>query len=80
MHFELLVFTVIIAYFVAGTLWYQQDSAAQSAVADARRVNWLAKWLAVVFLICSWPYWVYKYIGLARHYMRTMETVTRSRR
>jgi hypothetical protein len=80
MHFELIIITIIVAHFVAGSIWYQQDRTAQSAVADAHRINWLAKWLAVAFLVSTWPYWVYKYISLARHYMKTMEIVTRSRR
>jgi Trk-type K+ transport system membrane component len=61
-----------VIYLILGLFWFSREKDAHQALVDTCQNSRLAYWMATVFLILAWPYWIYKRIGLFLYYCRTM--------
>jgi hypothetical protein len=59
-----IILLAAVLYLVLGLFWYGRETTAQDSVDDTCGSSKLAWWLATIFLILSWPYWLWKRISL----------------
>jgi hypothetical protein len=67
-----IILIAVVIYLILGLLWYSQETTAQKSVDDVCSQSKLAWWLATIFIILLWPYWLWKRMALYVYAFKAM--------